>query len=199
MPMTTALKSNFPLILASASPRRQELLAQINVTPDLIIPAHIDETPHSRETPRQLAQRLAVSKSAFIQKDHPNHFILGSDTVVALGKRLLGKADTPKEAHAYLSLLSGRRHKVYSGISLITPDGRQISRVVVTSVIFKRLSKRDIDNYLKHDEWQGKAGAYAIQGMAAQYIKAINGSYSNVVGLPLFESANMLRGNGYVF
>lgn len=199
MPMTPVTKSSFPLILASASPRRQELLAQINVTPDLIIPAHIDETPNKRETPRQLAQRLAMGKAAFIRKNHPDHFILGSDTVVALGKRLLGKADTPQEAHDYLSLLSGRRHKVYSGICLITPDDRQISRVVVTSVIFKRLSKADIDNYLKHDEWQGKAGAYAIQGMAAQYIKSINGSYSNVVGLPLFECSNMLRGNGYVF
>ena len=102
------------------------------------------------------------------------------------------------EAHKYLSLLSGRRHRVYTGIALITPEGKSISRVVATTVIFKRLSAADLESYLSHDEWQGKAGAYAIQGFAARFIKGINGSYSNVVGLPLFETTNMLQGNGYV-
>lgn len=191
-------KSNL-LILASASPRRQELLAQIGITPDQIIPADIDETAHSKESPRQLAARLSLEKAALIGENHPEYYILAADTIVALGKRILGKATTVQEARNYLKLLSGRRHRVYSGISLITPEGKQISRVVATTVIFKQLSTQDLNAYLSHEEWQGKAGAYAIQGFAARFIKGINGSYSNVVGLPLFETANMLQGTGYVF
>ncbi len=191
-------KSNL-LILASASPRRQELLAQIGITPDQIIPADIDETAHRQESPRQLAARLSLEKAALIGENHPEYYILAADTIVALGKRILGKATTVQEARNYLKLLSGRRHRVYSGISLITPEGKQISRVVATTVIFKQLSTQDLNAYLSHEEWQGKAGAYAIQGFAARFIKGINGSYSNVVGLPLFETANMLQGTGYVF
>ena len=187
------------LVLASASPRRRELLAQIGITPDQIIPADIDETPHPEESPRQLARRLAHEKAAHIHKQQPDTYILAADTVVALGRRILGKADTAENARNYLSLLSGRRHKVYSGISLITPSGKQISRVVTTTVIFKRLAQAELESYIARNEWPGKAGAYAIQGHAAAFIKAINGSYSNVVGLPLFETANMLRGNGYAF
>lgn len=185
------------LILASASPRRVELLAQIGITPHQIIPADIDETPQPKESPRQLAERLAVEKAALIRNNHPDGYILAADTVVALGKRILGKASTVEAARKYLSLLSGRRHRVYSGISLITPNGQQTSRVVATTVIFKRLSSDDLDYYLAHDEWQGKAGAYGIQGLAARFVKSINGSYSNVVGLPLFETTNILQGNGY--
>ncbi|MCK5424123.1 MAG: septum formation protein Maf [Emcibacter sp.] len=185
------------LILASASPRRVELLAQIGITPNQIIPADIDETPHPKESPRQLAERLAVEKAALIAENHLDSYILAADTVVALGKRILGKAATIEDARKYLSLLSGRRHRVYSGISLITPNGQQTSRVVATTVIFKRFSSDDLDHYLAHDEWQGKAGAYGIQGLAARFIKSINGSYSNVVGLPLFETTNILQGNGY--
>ncbi|MBL4800555.1 MAG: septum formation protein Maf [Emcibacter sp.] len=185
--------------MASASPRRQELLAQVGITPDHIIPADIDETPQTGETPRQLAERLATEKAAHIHAQHPDSFILASDTVVALGNRILGKAATPQEAQKYLGLLSGRRHKVYSGIALITPQGKKISRVVMTTVNFKRLSTADLDGYIAHDEWRGKAGAYAIQGIAARFVKGINGSYSNVVGLPLFETTNMLQGNGYAF
>lgn len=186
------------LILASASPRRLELLTQIGIIPDQIIPADIDETPQPGESPRQLAERLAIEKAALIAKNHPDSYILAADTVVALGKRILGKAATVDQARKYLSLLSGRRHRVYSGISLIRPDGCQTSRVVATTVAFKRLSTADLDYYLDHDEWQGKAGAYAIQGRAARFIRRINGSYSNVVGLPLYETANMLQGNGNV-
>lgn len=185
------------LILASASPRRRELLAQIGIIPDQIIAADIDETPLPDESPRQMAGRLAAAKAALITKTHDNYYILASDTVVALGRRILGKASDRDEARKYLTLLSGRRHRVYTGISLITPGNKQISRVIATTVIFKRLSEADLDRYLSHDEWLGKAGAYAIQGQAARFIKAINGSYSNVVGLPLFETANMLQGNGY--
>ncbi len=197
--MTSFKKNKNKLILASASPRRKELLAQIGLTPDHIIAADIDETPEPQETPRALAKRLASAKAAIIRKDHPDCFILAADTVVALGKRILEKARNPEEARKFLRLLSGRRHKVYSGISLITPGGHQYTRVAVTSVTFKRLSAQDLDDYLAHDEWQGKAGAYAIQGHAARFIKSLNGSYSNVVGLPLFETTNMLQGNGYVF
>jgi len=197
--MTSFKKDKNKLILASASPRRKELLAQIGLTPDHIIAADIDETPEPQETPRALTGRLASAKAAIIRKDHPDCFILAADTVVALGKRILEKASDPEEARKFLNLLSGRRHKVYSGISLITPGGHQYARVAVTSVTFKRLSAQDIEAYLAHDEWQGKAGAYAIQGQAARFIKSLNGSYSNVVGLPLFETTNMLQGNGYVF
>ncbi|PCI31642.1 MAG: septum formation protein Maf [Alphaproteobacteria bacterium] len=196
--MTATKLHKRDLILASASPRRQELLAQVGITPDQIIPADIDETPLAHELPRPLAERLAVEKAAAVRRTHGQSYILASDTIVALGKRILGKAATPAEAHTYLSLLSGRRHRVYTGIALITPDGKQVSRVVATTVIFKRLSAADLESYLSHDEWQGKAGAYAIQGFAARFIKGINGSYSNVVGLPLFETTNMLQGNGYV-
>jgi len=196
--MTASTKNKNTLILASASPRRQELLAQIGITPDLIIPADIDETPEPQEAPRKLAERLASAKAAIIRKNHPDCFILAADTVVALGRRILEKARDAQEARKFLSLLSGCRHKVYSGISLITPEGKQYTRVVATTVAFKRLSEPELEHYLAYDEWQGKAGAYAIQGRAAAFIKTINGSYSNVVGLPLFETTNMLQGNGYV-
>ncbi|MCF8474416.1 MAG: Maf family protein [Emcibacter sp.] len=192
-------KTTADLILASASPRRLDLLAQIGITPKRIIAADTDETPLPHENPRQLALRLAQEKAAFILQHHKNSYILAADTVVAVGTRILGKAATKDEAKKFLSLLSGRRHRVYSGISLITPDGRQLGRAVATTVTFKSMSQTDMEYYLSHNEWQGKAGAYAIQGIAAGFIKSINGSYSNVVGLPLFETVNMLRGNGYVF
>lgn len=186
------------LILASGSPRRKELLARIGIIPDRIIPADIDESPHLQESPRHMAGRLARAKAALVHKNQPDHFILAADTIVAVGRRILGKAESREQARKYLTLLSGRRHRVYSGIALITPEGREISRTVMTRVIFKRLSTAELDDYLDHDEWQGKAGAYAIQGRAARFVKAVNGSYNNIVGLPLFECANMLQGNGYV-
>lgn len=197
--MTVSKEKNTPLILASASPRRRDLLAQIGITPDQIIPADIDETPHAREHPRQLAERLALEKSRHLKEHHSACYILGADTVVALGNRILGKASNQKEAALFLSKLSGRRHRVYSGICLVPPTGKPISRVIATTVAFKRLSQSDIEGYLAHDEWKGKAGAYAIQGRAGRFIKSLNGSYSNVVGLPLFETANLLQGNGYDF
>lgn len=193
------MNSDSGLILASASPRRQELLAQVGIAPDRIIAADIDETPGPDESPRLMARRLAGEKAAFVHQTHPGYFILGADTIVTLGRRILGKAVTAAEARKYLTLLSGRRHRVYSGIAVITPEGREISRTVMTTVTFKRLSSAELDDYLAHDEWRGKAGAYAIQGRAARFIKSVNGSPSNVIGLPLFECANMLQGNGYVF
>ncbi|MDG1858029.1 MAG: Maf family protein [Emcibacteraceae bacterium] len=184
------------LILASASPRRLDLLAQVLITPDQIVPAGIDETSLKDEKPRALAGRLASEKARFVAAQHTDSFILASDTVVACGNRIMGKAQDLKEASSFLNILSGRRHDVYTGITLITPNGTS-EKTVKTVVKFKNLSHDDIEYYLSHDEWKGKAGAYAIQGIAAQFIRSINGSYSNVVGLPLFEVVNMLKGRGY--
>lgn len=185
------------LVLASASPRRLALLEQIGVRPDSIEPADIDETAALKELPRDLALRLAREKAEAVFGRNQNVFLLSADTVVAVGRRALGKPETAEEARAYLSLLSGRRHQVHTGITLITPAGKRIARVVSTSVIFKALDTFEINAYIASDEWHGKAGGYAIQGRAAALIRQIQGSYSNVVGLPLFEVANLLQGNGY--
>ena len=195
--MTDRAPNHSPLILASASPRRRELLAQIGIVPDDICPAEIDESPLPGESPRQMAERLAVEKAQAVASQKTDAFILASDTVVALGQRILGKPEDDREARRFLAMLSGRRHRVFTGLCLITPDGKMHSRVVMTQVSFKRLTKQDIDNYIASGEWEGKAGAYAIQGLAGRYVKSINGSYSNVVGLPLFETANLLEGSGY--
>ena len=184
-------------ILASASPRRVDLLRQIGIEPDQILPAEIDETSLKNEKPRALVARLASAKAAAIAKDHSGAFVLAADTVVACGRRIMPKAGTPEEARAFLKLLSGRRHRVIGGISIIAPDGSMRNRIVETSVTFKRLSKEELDFYLASEEWQDKAGAYAIQGLAARFVQALNGSYSNVVGLPLFETTQLLNGLGY--
>lgn len=186
------------LILASASPRRLDLLHQIGVVPDAVAPADLDETVLKGELPRTHAGRLAAAKAASVAADHPDAYVLGADTVVGCGRRILGKAGSEAEARRILSLLSGRRHRVFGGVCLIGPDGRSISRVVETAVIFKRLSVSELDAYIEGDEWRGKAGAYAIQGCAAAFVRQLSGSYSNVVGLPLFETMAMLRGLGAV-
>ncbi|MCC9620178.1 Maf family protein [Thalassospira sp. MA62] len=185
------------LILASASPRRLELLAQIGIAPDQIVPADIDETPHADESPRRLALRLAEEKARAVAANHGGAYVLAADTVVACGARALGKARDAAEARKFLELLSGRRHRVYGGMCLIAPDGTERSRVIETQVKFRRLGREDIDRYLSHDEWEGKAGAYAIQGFGATFVKSISGSYSNVVGLSLCEVDGLLRGLGY--
>ncbi|MDG4719962.1 MULTISPECIES: Maf family protein [Thalassospira] len=185
------------LILASASPRRLELLAQIGIVPDQVVPADIDETPKADESPRRLALRLAEEKARAVAKDNGGAFVLAADTVVACGQRALGKAEDHAEARKFLTLLSGRRHRVYGGMCLIAPDGAERSRVIETQVKFRTLGREDVDRYLSHDEWMGKAGAYAIQGHAATFVKAISGSYSNVVGLSLCEVDGLLRGLGY--
>lgn len=184
------------LILASASPRRLELLKQISVTPDEVIAADIDESPLKNEKPADLAKRLSQMKAEKIADNH-DAFILASDTVVACGRRILGKAFDIDEARNFLKLLSGRRHNVYTAICLITPSGEQSTKVVQTQVKFKCLNQDEIEFYLSHDEWKDKAGGYAIQGLAARFIRGINGSYSNVVGLPLFETVNLLKGRGF--
>ncbi|HZF32832.1 MAG TPA: Maf family nucleotide pyrophosphatase [Candidatus Angelobacter sp.] len=185
------------LVLASASPRRRELLAQLGIVPDAIDPPEIDETPLDGELPSRHAKRLALAKAAAVASRHPRAFILAADTVVVCGRRILPKADTRATAESCLKLLSGRRHRVIGGLCVIAPDGRQVARVVTSHVAFKRLSDDETAEYLASDEWQGKAGGYAIQGRAAGLIAWISGSYSNVVGLPLFESRALLRGLGY--
>ena len=188
---------NASLILASASPRRLVLLSQIGVNPYKVIAAAIDETPVRREKPADLVKRLAEAKAAAVAEQNPNFWILGADTVVACGQRILGKAADEVEARVYLELLSGRRHRVYGGICLIAPDGQRRTRLVTTAVVFKRLDRNDIDNYISLGEWQGKSGAYAIQGAAAALVPKIIGSYTNVVGLALTETLALLRGAGF--
>ena len=186
------------LVLASASPRRVELLAQVGIVPDAIVPADIDETPQRREEPGPLAKRLALGKAEAIAPGQDGAWVLAADTVVGLGRRILGKPDTADEARKSLSMLSGRRHRVYGGVTVISPAGSISRRLVVTTVSFKRLETAEIDSYLESGEWEGKAGGYAIQGRAGGFIRGINGSYFNVVGLPLYETLSLLRGSGFV-
>ena len=189
--------SQGPLVLASASPRRLELLRQVGIEPAAVAPAHIDETPKTRELPAQYARRMAGEKAAAMVPDHANAFVLAADTVVALGRRILPKADDEATARDCLEKLSGRRHRVIGGLTVIAPDGRRADRLVTTVVSFKRLLPREIDAYLASGEWRGKAGGYAIQGRAAAFVPRINGSYANVVGLPLVETVALLAGLGY--
>jgi septum formation protein len=185
------------LVLASASPRRLELLAQIALAPDIVDPADIDETPLPRELPAPHAQRLAAAKARVVATRHAGAFVLAADTVVACGRRILPKAESAADAHACLALLSGRRHRVHGAIALMTPDGRLATRRTDSIVTFKRLSAEEIADYVASGEWRGKAGGYAIQGMAARFVRWLGGSYSNVVGLPLYETAALLAGQGY--
>lgn len=185
------------LILASASPRRLELLKQIGITPDKIAPAAIDETPRKNEKPRDLALRLAAEKAGAAKKENEKHFILAADTVVAAGRRILPKPETEEESRACLELLSGRRHRVFGGIALETPEGKVLKRRCETIVHFKKLTRAEMDSYVESGEWRGKAGGYAIQGIAGAFIPFIGGSYSNVVGLSLYDTMTLLRSGGY--
>jgi len=185
------------LVLASASPRRLDLLRQIGIEPDRIDPADIDEIVQPGELPPSHAMRLAEEKARAVMPRHPGAFILAADTVVACGRRILPKPADPATARSCLELLSGRRHRVHSGIAVVDPNERLTLRRVDSHVAFKRLSEAEIAAYLRSGEWQGKAGGYAIQGRAAALIRWVSGSYSTVVGLPLFETAQLLTGRGY--
>jgi septum formation protein len=185
------------LVLASASPRRRDLLRQLAIHPDAVDPADIDETLRPRELPGPHALRLAREKALAVAPRHPGAFVLGADTVVACGRRVLPKAEDERAARRCLELLSGRRHRVHGGVALIAPDRRVTDRRVESVVAFKRLTAAEIAAYLACGEWHGKAGGYAIQGRAARFVRWISGSYSNVVGLPLFETASLLDGGGY--
>jgi septum formation protein len=191
------------LVLASGSPRRLALINQAGVEPDSLEPAEIDETPERGELPRTLAVRLAREKGLKAQErirareDLKGAFILAADTVVAVGRRIMPKPELLEEAASCLRLLSGRTHRVYSGVCLITPNDSVKTRLVETRVRFKRLSDQDIESYLASGEWRNKAGGYAVQGLAGTFVVKLVGSYSNVVGLPLYESIALLAGEGY--
>jgi septum formation protein len=183
------------LVLASASPRRLALLAQIGIVPDRVVSTEIDETPLRDERPRNHAERLARAKADAVAD--AGVYVLAADTVVAVGRRILPKTETAVQARRCLALLSGRRHRVITAVVLRGPDGRQAERLVQSVVAFARLTERQIAEYLATEEWRGKAGGYAIQGRVAMYVRFLSGSYSNVVGLPLFETAQLLRGLGW--
>jgi septum formation protein len=191
------------LILASASPRRLALLNQIGVDPEQLISTHVDETPEKGELPRKLATRLADLKAeaarekAALAGTAANSLILAADTVVAVGRRILPKAETMEEAGQCLRLLSGRNHRVYTGLCLLAPNGHARRRLVETRVRFKRLSPKEMESYLASAEWRDKAGGYAIQGIAGSFVVKLVGSYSAVVGLPLNETVDLLAGEGY--
>lgn len=185
------------LVLASASPRRRELLRQIGLEPDTVDPAHVDETPRRKESPAAYALRLACLKAEEVAPRHGAAFVLAADTVVACGRRILFKTEDAGAARQCLEMLSGRRHRVHGGVCVVDARGLSHTRLVTTVVTFKRLEDSEIENYLATGEWQGKAGGYAAQGRAAAFVRTINGSYSNVVGLPLFETYALLRGVGF--
>lgn len=186
------------LILASQSPRRLSLLEQIGIKPDAVSPADINEDPIDGEIPRDHALRLAQEKAAKVAGDNPDNIILAADTVVGVGRRILPKAETLDQAKYCLDLLSGRGHRVFTGVAVIKANGDMLSRVVETRLTMRRLSPPELNSYLECGEWEGKAGGYGIQGQAEAYISKIIGSYSNVVGLPLFETRNLLQGAGYL-
>lgn len=217
-----AAKTSPRLVLASASPRRLALLQQVGLQPDRLQPVDLDETPKRRESPRGLAARLAAGKAQTardtlvalakaIKKAEKNEdassapqmeryddaFVLGADTVVAVGRRILPKTEKVDEAVDALEQLSGRAHRVYTGVAFITPRGNMRRRLVETKVRFKKLSRADIDSYIASDEWRGKAGGYAIQGLAAAFVTNLQGSYTSVVGLPLYETVALLQGEGF--
>jgi septum formation protein len=185
------------LVLASASPRRLDLLRQIGIEPDLVDPADVDETPLPQETPRLMALRLARAKAALTAARQPGAYVLAADTVVAVGRRVLPKAETEAQARACLALLSGRGHRVETAVAVQAPDGRTAARLVESRLQVKRLTEAEIAGYLASGEWRDKAGGYAVQGRAGGFIIALHGSYSAVVGLPLYETRALLEGLGW--
>ncbi|MGX9963844.1 Maf family protein [Roseomonas sp. F4] len=187
-----------PLLLASGSPRRIELLGRIGVIPDRVQAADIDETPRKAELPRQLAERLAAAKAQAVAAEAGDALVLGADTVVGVGRRILGKPADEAEAARFLNFLSGRRHRVMTAVCLIQPGGRRTARLVTTILAFQRLTQAQIEDHIASGEWRGVAGGYQIQKRAEMYVRFLSGSHSNVVGLPLFETAQLLRGAGWL-
>lgn len=184
-------------ILASSSPRRKELLESIGVIPDQILAPHVDETPLKGEDIKAYVRRIALLKARAIHTQNPSAYVLGADTAVEARRQIFLKAETPADARKTLELFSGRRHRVYTAICAISPKGKEVSNLVTTRISFKRLSTQEIEAYISTGEWEGKAGSYSIQGRAAKFVKFISGSYTNVVGLPLYETDCLLRGVGF--
>jgi septum formation protein len=191
------------LVLASGSPRRLALLQQAGLEPDALLPADIDETPLKAETPRELVRRLARTKAEVARKtarareELDGAFVVAADTVVSVGRRILPKAEVVEEAAACLRLLSGRTHRVYTAVCVVTPRDAVRERLVESRVRFKRLSREDMEGYLASGQWRGKAGGYAIQGLAGTFVVKLVGSYPNIVGLPLYETISLLDGEGF--
>ena len=200
-PIASNNSSRLALVLASESPRRKALLAQAGIVPDAVVPAHVDEAVRKGEAPRDHALRLARAKAHTVAREwrRAPALVLAADTVVACGRRILPKAASGDEVRRCLQLLSGRSHQVMTAVALVKPDASVISRVVLTRVVFARLTNDAIAAYVASGEGIGKAGGYAVQGRAEAFVRQINGSYSNVVGLPLFHTLNLLRGCGYCF
>ena len=190
---------NINLILASSSPQRLELLKQIDIVPDKVVPAKIEETPNKSEKPRDFVIRMSKEKALNVSNQYKDSYVLSGDTIVALGRRIIGKPSNKAEAENYLKLLSGRRHRVLSAVTLITPDNKEMTKVTVTRVKFSRLHKNDLLEYIKTNEWKGRAGGYAIQGKASAFIPWINGSYTGIVGFPVNEVKNLLSSSGWKF
>ncbi len=185
------------LVLASASPRRLELLRQVGIEPDLVDPADIDETPLRDETPRRLVARLAVGKAQAVAARHPQAHVLAADTIVAVGRRILGKPEDEADARRMLTLLSGRPHKVLTGVAVIAPEGRAASRVVESRITFKRITDRELDAFIAGGDWTDASGGYKVHKLAGAFVTDISGSYTSVVGLPLYETLNLLGGLGW--
>lgn len=193
--MHAKAKSQF--VLASASPARLELLKSINLVPDSVSPADIDETPQKNELPKDYVMRIAAAKAETVSKKFPQAFVVAADTIGVAGRAIIGKAENEIESRKILNMLSGRRHRVLTGLCIISPEGIMRVKVIQTTVKFKRLEKNELDEYIKSGQWKGKSGCYGIQSMAGGFIEWINGSFSNVVGLPLVETRNMLKGLGF--
>lgn len=186
-----------PLVLASAPPRRRDLLAQIGITPDLIVPADIDESVHKAELPRDYVRRVTFEKAVKVAEQHAGKFILSGDTVVTVGRRILPKGETRADFGYCFKLLPGRRHRVLTALTLITPEGKARHTIAEAAVTFACMSEAEIEAYYATDEWKGKAGAYGYQGQSAKYIRAVQGNYSTILGLPLYELHKLLRAGGY--
>lgn len=189
---------NLPFILGSSSPRRLQLLAQMGITPDAVDPADIDESPLKGELPQHLALRLAVEKAQAVAARHPGKVVLASDTVVGVGRRILPKAEDEQTARKCLALLSGRRHQVYTGVAVVDSHGTLRKVLVDARVKFSRLTKSDVEQYIASGEWDGKAGGYALQGMASAFIPWINGSHTAIIGLPMAETRALLISAGVI-
>jgi len=185
------------LILASSSPRRKELLASIGLTPHQALSPEVDESPIKGEGIRDYVKRIAILKARAVHSQIPEAYVLAADTAVELGGKIVLKAQNRQEAESIMSRLSGRRHRVYTGVCIVSPPGKEACRVVLTRLSLKRLSAEELEDYIASGEWEGKAGAYSIQGRGAKFVKFISGSYTNVVGLPLYETSALLQGLGF--